>query len=409
VSETEHKTYLSHLAHVAKTALTNPKHVELAQWIGAGPSIRARARFALAAAFLVAAPTLLVGVLRTSGVHDYAKVLSTYDAFTHQVAASKLLAENVRTSLWRFEAQPEVENERTLVRVTDMLRLSIAELMRSRPSSFSQFHIEQLDVLAERVEEAVREGILQKQIDRRSGVQSMAPARLALITLVNDFDMLSAITAEVAQKQRHDALHALSLVGRDQLILFLVLLFAIPVFVGFVPGWLVAPLSRLKKIEQRIEEGSTRDLPVSGNDEISQLARTIKNALVWRERLDQKKSAKIFEIRNVLRAVIGQVREPVLIMDREGKINYANGAAGELIGVETHRLEGGQLSGHLFAPELFALIDNALTGDFPDENVPVNLEFADGRARAMAVRLNAVRDREGELTRIVLVLFEQSQ
>jgi hypothetical protein len=45
-------------------------------------------------------------------------------------------------------------------------------------------------------------------------------------------------------------------VARDQLILFLVLLFAIPVFVGFVPGWLVTQLLRLKRIEQQIEVGS---------------------------------------------------------------------------------------------------------------------------------------------------------
>ena len=75
------KTYFTYLFSAARTALATPRQVELIQWIGTGPSIRARARFALVAAFLVAAPTLFIGVIQTDGVSRYAKTLDEGDLF----------------------------------------------------------------------------------------------------------------------------------------------------------------------------------------------------------------------------------------------------------------------------------------------------------------------------------------
>lgn len=143
----------------------------------------------------------------------------------------------------------------------------------------------------------------------------MAQARLSMMSMAKELKTVEKPVIDVARREWREALGSLSMVGRDQLILFLVLLFSIPIFVGFVPGWLVAPLSRLRQIASKIELGRLNDMPVSGRDEVAILARTLKSYYVRKDELDHKKSSKNFEMRNVLRAVINRVAEPVFIID----------------------------------------------------------------------------------------------
>lgn len=396
------------LTMAAKTAITHPSTTKLAQWIGAGPSIRARGRLALAAAFLVAAPTLFIGVMRTSDVATYADSLGAYSYSIRTINRASAKIERVRTGIWRFETQPELENERILRRNVAALRKAVSEIVKSNPPGLDESTGRHLMRISQRINDAVERGLL-GYTGKGKEERSLSLARLSLVSLGNDIKALDNKVGELADTKRIIAQAALSSVGRDQLILFLVLLFAIPIFVGFVPGWLVAPLMRLKGVGQRIEGGRLREIAVAGHDEVSNLTRTIKKALVRREVLDQKKSAKIFEIRNVLRSVLGKVDDAVLIIDGEGRINYANKPAADLIKTESHYLEGDHLSDFIIAPQLFSAISNALKGDVSAGPMKVSIELSNGIIYSLRAKMGVVHDREGEVSRVVVVLVIESE
>ncbi len=393
----------------AKDALVPTHSGERSQWVGVGPSIRARARLALATAFLVATPTLFVGVLRTSGVSEHAAKLAVFESFLRQVAQTRLRIETVKTVLWRFEAQPEVEHERALRSTLDALKTSVTGLVRMAPREIPEESMLALNDLVLRSQSAVFQALRLVQYPQEGAQQAaMARARLIMTTLATDSERIESIAMVNFASLESAAVNAMSTIGRDLLILFLVLLFAVPVFVGFMPGWLVSPLIRLKRLGQRVESGKIRELNVTGNDEISQLARVLKDALMWREELDNKKSAKIFEVRNVLRAVITLVDESVLIIDKNCKINYANQSAAHLFATESHHLEGNNLTDSIYAPSLFADIKKAVEGDVMETAVRETVEFSDGRVQTLLARLTGVRNREGEISRVVLVLFKEA-
>ncbi len=399
------KTYFTYLFSAARTALATPRQVELIQWIGTGPSIRARARFALVAAFLVAAPTLFIGVIQTDGVSRYAKTLDEGDLFWQKIASLRLAIESIRVAIWRYEAEPESENERLLLQDVQNLRTQLFSLYTKKPAGIESGLSSQIGDISIKLENSVLHGLRRSSATKeRLGKESMHLAHLTLTTLGHDLQNLENQVGEVVGPRRKAAIDALSRVGRNQLVLFLILLFAIPIFIGFIPGWLVAPLTRLKRIEQRIEQGHVRDLEVSGRDEISQLARAIRSALRLREELDQRKSAKIFEIRNVLRAVINHVVEPVLIVDKSGIINYANVAAAHLVGVGVHNLEGHGMQKHIFSPELDQAFGKARQGHVAEDGLKVTLEMKSGRVETLLAHLSAVHERQGGISRVVLVL-----
>jgi len=391
-------------------SILSKRTAEISHWIGTGPSIRARARLALLVAFLIATPTLFIGVKRSEEVSKYAESLIIYDQFWDSVSAAQLSTERTSSALWRIEAEPEIENERNLKLSLDVMRDDISQMLIARPADFASENLKQLQTLTLRVSEKVESALKENgDIFDPGRFKSLSVARLAMTSLTDDLNELERQIGQIVEERRQAAVRSMSHVSRDQLLLFLILLFCIPVFIFFVPAWLVAPLVRLKRIEQRIEEGRIRELAIFGSDEVSQLARTIKESLMWREELDARKSTKIFEIRNVLRAVIARVSEPVLIIDRTGRINYANQPASDLLQVETHYLEGSGLSDHFFSSHLAKAFAAALGGDVEEEGVNAALEFKDGRVVSMLARLTAVHDRAGAVSRVVIVLIPESE
>lgn len=397
---------LTKLAQAAKKALRSSTTTEISQWIGRGPSIRARARLALVVAFLIATPTLFIGVKRSDDVETYANSLIVYDQFWERISLAQLAVERAKSALWRVEAEPEIENERRVKADVEEMRLNVMQAMSLKPKDFDSKNLIQLENVMMRVVNTVEQAFRQNGDDTESlRWRSLSLARLGLRSLADDMDNLERQVAQIVELRRKGAVSAMSRVSRDQLILFLVLLFFIPVFIIFIPAWLVSPLIRLKRIEHRIEEGRIRELNVVGNDEVSQLARAIKESLMWREELDMRKSTKIFELRNVLRAVIARVDEPVLIIDKAGRINYANQPASDLLQIETHYLEGSGLSDHFISTQLSKSFADALSGDFDEEGVRATLEFKDGRVVPLLARLSAVHDRAGAVSRVVIVLI----
>lgn len=391
---------LSKISVAARTALAHPRNVELAHFIGAGPSIRARARLAIAAAFLIAAPTLFIGVMRTEDVAQHATALSEYDDYWKHILETRIALKELDLAIWAYSVEQEFENGQAVLAAIDFLKLSVGKMVVEKPGELELGPRGFLEGFVLRLE-----GLIKRAVANRG---SMAQARLSIISLSKELKTIEQRVIEIARRERIGALGSLALVGRDQLILFLVLLFAIPVFVGFVPGWLVAPLTRLRQIASKIELGQLKDMPVTGRDEVAVLARSLKSYFHRKEEIDHKKSSKIFEMRNVLRSVINRVKEPVFIVDDSTKINYTNEAAAMLVGIPSHQMEGKQISDCMYSPVIKKMAEKAFTGDVTDNAIPVSIEVADGRSFSLQAKIGVVRNRDGEVSKAVVVLYADS-
>lgn len=393
--------FLGRISVAARTALAHPTQVEFAHFIGAGPSIRARARLALAAAFLVAAPTLFIGVMRTEDVAKHAATLSEYDDYWKRILETKIAVKELDLATWAYSAEFEFENSQAALAASDFLKLSIAQMVAERPDDLNIGPRGFFEGLVDRLDGQVKRAVANRG--------SMAQARLSIITLVRELKNIEIRVVEVAKRERKAALSSLSMVGRDQLILFLVLLFAIPVFVGFVPGWLVLPLNRLRQIASKIDMGQfLKDMPLHGRDEVAVLARSLKSYFLRRDELDQKKSSKIFEMRNILRSVISRVSEPIFIVDSSIKISYTNEAAANLVGLPSHQMEGKLINDCMYSPSLKKASEMVFEADATEESIPIEMEVANGKVLFMNAKIGVVRNRDGEVSRAVIVLYPSS-
>lgn len=392
---------LSRISVAARTALSHPSNAELANFIGTGPSIRSRARLALAAAFLVATPILFVGVMRTEDVARHAATLSDFDDYWKRLLETRIVLKELDLAIWAYSAEPEFENGQAVLVASDYFHNAIEQMISQRPAGFELGPPGFFESLSGRLD-----GLIKRSIVNRG---SMAQARLSIMTMAKELKSVEKRVIDVARYERREALGSLSMVGRDQLILFLVLLFSIPVFVGFVPGWLVAPLTRLRQIASKLELGRLKDMPVSGRDEVSVLARTLKTYFLRKDELDQKKSSKIFEMRNVLRAVVNRVAEPVFIIDEGTKINYTNEAAATLIGLPPHQIEGKPIGDCMYSPAIKKVAERAFSGDITDLALDVAIEVADGRSFTKHAKIGVVRNRDGDISRVVIVLSAHEQ
>ncbi len=389
-----------------------------------GSTMRSRSRLLLAFAFALALPALWVAVVRISGADETAQLFDGAHAVGEAVRDLQLQLEQVRTALWRFEAEPNVDARRQLRRALDDLSRGVLEA-RDRildrledprlQDTVATWQDEKGDPLMPpkepmssmrgalgRVRRAVDPLLMHKGAKPLDAGASRR-AHAALTSASRDLSRMADLAQRLSRAKLGEGVAALSYAGRDQLVMFLLLLFVCPLVIGFGPGLILAPLSRLRAAAVKIEAGKGRELVAVGNDEVADLVGTLRRSLRSLEDRDHKKTRKIFEMRKLLRSVLHQVKEPVLVIGRGDVIDYANEEASELFGHEIHNLERKVLEDVCFAPQLEDAIKTARAGDDNDEGVEVTLESGDGRVRKFTVYLGGIVDATGRTTRVVLV------
>ena len=94
-------------------------------------------------------------------------------------------------------------------------------------------------------------------------------------------------------------------------------------------------------------------------------------------------------------------------MDLGGQIAYTNEPAARMLGKEAHHVEGSDLEDVLFSPELMKAVEKAGHGDIDDAGVAVTIENDEGQVLPLEVVLGNVRDRQGDISRIVLVVKQK--
>lgn len=390
---------------------------------GTGPSMKARARIMVGLAFAIALPALLLGSLRAAVASDDVRVFTQVLGVADSARGLELRVQAARTALWAFEAERNVDTGRRLRASLDTVARAVLDLdqllgaLRENPTFAEELEswreeLNQEPLLARsaplaRMRGAV--GRIRRNIDpliddreREADTQALRRAHSALDTLARDASTLARHARTLTRDRAQRAESSVSLVGRDQIVLFLLLLFAAPLFLGVAPGWMIAPLVRLRGIAQRIEKGRVRELVPSGNDEVADVTRALRSTLRKLDEKDHLQRSKLFELRRVLRATMAPVSEAIVIIGAGGKVNYANPAAATLLGREQHHIENNPFEELLHSPELDDAIQRARDGDVEEGGVDVIVE-TDVRVERLHANLTPVRNQEGQVTRVVVV------
>lgn len=367
------------------------------QWLGSGPSIRVRARLALSVAFLTAMGNLLVGVIRTVEVTDYAVTLGELETFETDILTALYAVEKTRADLWQFDASPSVDSEAALLDAMAQLKADVAKLEDRKPATIVWKLNHRYTEIAARISQWLELEKVGKV--RRHSERSAAALGISLGNLISDLETVLVSVNATVYKKRESSKTSLMQIARDQLILLLVLVFCMPVFLVLVPPWVVRPLKRLHGLARRVKDGQVRDFGIVGNDEVSQVSRAIKAALKKQSILDGKKSSKIFEIRNVLRAVIGNSSQTIFVLDHQRRVNYCTESAAGAFSQEAYQVLGKEVCSLANSPELDALIDRGFQGESLNEEIALS---SDGKNLAATVRMCAVHNRDGDISRLVL-------
>lgn len=400
--------------------------------IDAGPSMQNRARLMVAFAFLLAMPATLLGALRASQAAADVDLFSEAQLIANESRQLQLRAQRARAALWRYEADAGVDSARNLKTLlddlsraslgleerllqayrTEALRVELASWQdgaSGEPLLESEAPLRRLRGAVGRVRRAV-DPIVQRELRRddeagETGEGAIRRAHTALEAVTRDAAALADSAQGFTERRMQHADDSVSVVGRDQIVLFLLLLFTFPLFIALGPGWMIAPLSYLRGLAQRIERGKqARDPVAQGNDEIAAVTRALRAALRRLEETDKKQKHKIFEMGRLLRAIIAPLQDAVLVVNPNQKIAYANAAAASLLGRETHHLESCPVDEACWSAQLQDALSRARSGDIDDQGLDVSMEMLDGRVMQIHVQLATVRDQAGEIARVVVVM-----
>ena len=384
------KTYFLKISEISNYTYSN-----IINFIGIGPSIKSRARFALSLIFILVIPVFIISVIKTEQVVKDSVTLTKYDNFHKKVVDVKLLIKDLDLAMWNYVDEAEFKNAQKIYLILDNLHNSIFNLVFYLPKEISNIFILNMENMFARTESLIRKAIATDY--------SFSHSRISILALLQESTKLELEAYNISNYYHSKTTSSISNISRDQVILLLVLIFSMIIFIFFVSLWILRPLERLKKLVDQIESGSFSNLAIAGNDEVSYLARTLQEYFIREDEISQKKSAKIFEVRNILRFVINKVNEPIAILDSNFKISYANEALADLINIPSHQIEGKTVNDFIISDDLKKQLQNAFLGFFNDEEFKITIRLLDAREYIVTSKIGIIRNRESNISRTVLV------
>lgn len=384
------KTYFLKISEISNYTYSN-----IINFIGMGPSIKSRARFALSLIFIIVIPVFIISVIKTEQVVKDSVILTKYDNFYKKVVDAKLLIKDLDLAMWNYVDEAEFKNAQKIYLILDNLHNSIFNLGFNLPKEISNIFILNMENMFARTESLIRKAIATDY--------SFSHSRISILALLQETTKLELEAYDISNYYHSKTTSSISNISRDQVILLLFLVFSMIIFIFFISLWILRPLERLKKLVDQIELGSFSNLAIAGNDEVSYLARTLQEYFIREDEISQKKSAKIFEVRNILRFVINKVNEPIAILDSNLKISYANEALADLINIPSHQIEGKTVNDFIISDDLKKQLQKAFLGFFNDEEFKITIRLLDAREYIVTSKIGIIRNRESNISRTVLV------
>jgi|GEM_PF-1991562 len=386
-----------------------------------GRTTKGRARLVTALAFALTLPALALGVGRANGAGDEVNVFAQAHALFDEARSVEMSMLKLKGALVLHQSDPNVDHFAALERAFDATGSAIRLLedavgeVRSHPALdahlktwtaddggplFGQPVLEPLSSAVMRARVALIDDKHQNHLDP----SALRRAEDALSTAMTFVHTLTFQSRRLTQERAEVARGAMSKAERDQLVVFLLALSAFPLVTAFGPSWALAPIAQLRSIASRIQAGRTAHFSITGDDEVAEVSLALHQALVRLEESDARKTGKILEMKKLARSVLGAIHEPVVVLGRGGRIDYANEDAAKLFGREVHHIEKLEFEEVVFAPELLMHVDAAWTGELPKDAILARIEGADGRVQVISASLQVVQDQSGTISRVIIAL-----
>jgi two-component system, NtrC family, sensor histidine kinase KinB len=197
-------------------------------------------------------------------------------------------------------------------------------------------------------------------------------------------------------------------VARQRMYLFLACGFLVAVaFIFFTGRWILRPIGMLIRSAEEIRGGNL-DLVVrvGSRDEIGRLADAFNDMAASLREFRRHDQAKLIRTQQATQETLDSLSEAVAIVDLEGKVDISTDAARKLFGIQ----KGARLSDLPYG-ELSELFRNVVTGvpNYPGKRQKVIQRFVQGRERFFSFDAAPIRDRDGQLTGVVLILKDVTE
>ena len=195
----------------------------------------------------------------------------------------------------------------------------------------------------------------------------------------------------------------------QQMVLFLLVGFLIAVtFILFTGRWILRPIGRLIRSAEEIRDGNL-DLVVQSDfrDEIGRLSQAFNDMAASLREFRRKEQVKLSRTEQATQETLDTLSEAVAIVDLEGKVELSTDIAKNLFGIQV----GAHLNDLPFdgLPELF---QEVVQNNFPTKSSRkhrILQRFINGRERFFSFDATPIRNREGQITGVILLLKDVTE
>ncbi len=196
--------------------------------------------------------------------------------------------------------------------------------------------------------------------------------------------------------------------ARERMYLFLAFGILIAVaFIFFTGRWILRPIERLIHSTEEIRAGNL-DLVVRSDsrDEIGRLSEAFNDMAASLREFRRRDQAKLDRTQQATQETLDTLSEAVAVVDLEGKVDISTEAARKLFGIQ----KGSRL-GELPYGELSELFQNVVAGvpEHLGKRQKVIQRFVQGRERFFSFDAAPIRNREGQLTGVVLIMKDVTE
>ena len=181
-------------------------------------------------------------------------------------------------------------------------------------------------------------------------------------------------------------------------------------FIALIASYTVSeritrPIRQLAESADRIGRGNLDEgITIESRDEVGVLAREFRSMVNNLRAVRASDIAEVLASRRKLAAVIDGIRDGVVILSEDGRVEVANPTAARALGIEAQEVVGLKIASILKDPRLIQLVDEAddVSAD-ATEPMSIDIEIEPGRRGFFLAEMLRVKS-EGDVVARVLVL-----
>uniref|UniRef100_A0A7C3F1H4 histidine kinase n=1 Tax=candidate division WOR-3 bacterium TaxID=2052148 RepID=A0A7C3F1H4_UNCW3 len=167
-----------------------------------------------------------------------------------------------------------------------------------------------------------------------------------------------------------------------------------------LPRAVILPLKRITNALHRVENGDFDiRITLETRDELGNLARQLNRVFVRLRELDELKSGQIVELERRFRLLASNIKEGVLVVDRNLKIIYVNPAAEPLLGIRPNEATGKSCMELSNLKPFLPHLQQLLSGAASHQECEIIPAFA-----SSAVCFETLRNREGTIIAALVII-----